>query len=507
MAEVGAHRRDRPAARVPVLLAVGVLVVAGVVLGRHGVGGPGKERPAATEPLAAPAAALSSSWFCAGATDQRGADAAGALVVTDAGAIPLEASVTLLASDGVSRDLRVQVAPGSRASVPETVPKGSPWIGASVTLDGGAATVEQQVTGPLGTVVTPCATSGSSHWYFANGATLVNASSELTLLNPYAATAIVDLSFTTNEGVEQPGAFQAITVPKESLVAVDLGSQLRRRSFIATSVSTTTGRVVAWKTDVVTPPTAHEPLLGTKAADAPDADPASPYPGVTLTLGSPTLSRSWEWPEGIVGPGAGDTYLVYDPGARAADVRLDVHLDEGTAEPFELAVEPGEVSSLNMASEARIPAGVGYSVDLESDVPVVAERAVVDAAPAKERGIGELVGASLPARTWVVGGGGVSATSDEQLAVANPSSAPAVVAVDGLAGARRSPLRGLSAVRVGPYGELVIDLATVAKTLDEPLVVTASRPVVVGRGLIGRGKATGVSLSLGVPLVADPVTP
>ena len=49
----------------------------------------------------------------------------------------------------------------------------------------------------------PARRSGTS----PTGATLINARTELSLLNPYPTDAVVDLSFTTNQGVEAPAGF------------------------------------------------------------------------------------------------------------------------------------------------------------------------------------------------------------------------------------------------------------------------------------------------------------
>ena len=112
------------------------------------------------------------------------------------------------------------------------------------------------MNGPLGRSSTPCATAGSSQWYFATGATLINASVAMSLLNPYPTDAVVDLSFTTDQGVEAaPSSSRGWSCPPDGLIAVNLGDHLRRRQFIATTVTARSGRLVAWKTDVVTPPT------------------------------------------------------------------------------------------------------------------------------------------------------------------------------------------------------------------------------------------------------------
>ncbi len=219
-------------------------------------------------------------------------------MIANSGAAAVPGVVTLVPSSGRAVRIPVTIPAQGRKVIAEDVRQGSPWIGAIVDIEAGGVAVQQEVSGPLGNSSAPCATAGSSQWYFAAGATLVNAQVGLSLLNPYSTDAIVDLSFTTNQGVEAPEEFQGLIVPPDGLIAVNLGDHLRRRQFIATTVTARSGRLVAWKTDVVTPPTSSEVLLGTAAADGPLSDPAAPIPGVTLTLGVPDTATSWTWAGG-----------------------------------------------------------------------------------------------------------------------------------------------------------------------------------------------------------------
>ena len=482
------------------MLAAGLLI--GLVLG----GPAGPARPARYVPLggsvAAPADALSSSWYCAGATDDRGGAASGRLVLTNASGRSLEAHVSIVSDGAARRAEEVSVAPRAAVTVPETVAGGAPWVAAIVSLDGGSVTVEQETSGPLGPTAEPCATTVSASWYFAAGETLVNANSTISLLDPTAAPAIVDLAFTTDEGREQPGAFQGIVVPAGGLVEVSLRSQLRRRSTIATTVTATSGAVVAWKTDVVARPAKGAVILGTAAARAPLADPASPYVGVSEVAGAPAASTRWWWPEGITGRGRVEQYEVYNPGARTARVALTVALEQGSAEPFDLTVGPGQVATLATSTAARIPNGVAYGASLRSldGVPVVAEQTATEAAPASGRGSTEVVGATTPARRWLVAVTSVGWDHEATLTVAGVSGRPASVRIYELERGRALPVPGLSVLHLDGRAPLVVDLARLSSRITGPLVVEASRRVVVARQLLGTGRTGGVTASLGVPL-------
>jgi hypothetical protein len=503
---VSEHRSRSTITRLPVVGAIAVLLTVGLVVG-HG-GSPHAPVPVAFSadgPRAAPGAALSSTWLCAGATGTRDGVAPGRLVVTNAGAHAVTATVTILGTNNAVRHVTTQVGPYSRQFVAETVPGQAAWTGAIVDLDGGDVTVEQILSGALGTTASPCATAGSTNWYFSSGATLVNATSTITLLNPYPSAAIVDLGFTTDQGQEAPQQFSGIVVPAGHLVSVDLGSHLRRRSAIATSVTATYGRIVAWKTDIVTPPRHGSPIVGTRAARRPDADPASPVVGVTALLGAPTAQTTWRWPEGTTADGTGEQYVVYNPGTRTADVALAVKLDESTAsaEPFDLTLGPQETTTIATGQEARIPSGSGYSVTLTSTdgVPVVAERVVSQTAPAVYRGIGEMLGSAQTATRWLVGAGSVSRHLDEVIAVSNPGRTAVTVRLRSLDNGHLSAPAGVpSSQRIPAGGRVSVDLGLPTGSLRTAVLVQAGGPVVVERDLYGRRGTPGVSISLAVPL-------
>ena len=144
----------------------------------------------------------------------------------------------------------MSVPAGGTISLREQLP-GGPWAGAVVTFYGGMAAVTQLVATKQGIASQPCASAVSPRWYFPDGAALRNATDEISLLNPYSADAIADLSFTTELGQEEPAAFEGVVVPARGLAVVDLGSHLRRRQHIAVSVTTRKGQIVAFQTELV----------------------------------------------------------------------------------------------------------------------------------------------------------------------------------------------------------------------------------------------------------------
>jgi hypothetical protein len=425
-------------------------------------------------------------------------------VVANSGSTAASAVVTLIPNRGPKRTISIGISPHGATHVAEAVPHGAPWIGGIVDVDAGAVAVEQVVNGPLGLSAAPCATSGSSHWYFATGITLVNAGVEISLLNPYPTDSIVDLSFSTDQGIESPQDFQGLDVPGGGVLNVDLGSHLRRRKFIATTVTARTGSVVAWKTEWAHPPARGAVLFGTPAANNPLADPAWPIPGITVTLGSPSAGTTWAWPDGLAGNGLDERYVVYNPGPTTASVRLSLGLDQGAAEPFDLSVGPYQVVPVISSQQARIPSGVAHSAVLRSlnGVAVVAERVVVAAPSGSSQarsGLGEIFGGRVTAARWLVPAAVADPHHDGVVILYNPGAQSVSATVDALTRGGQIQISGPAPIPVGPGRRVELQL-TEKRSVNEPLVVSASGMIYVESDTYGRAKTGGLSLSFGVPL-------
>jgi hypothetical protein len=521
---LGPPRRTGPSSgRFRIIAVIAALLILGGLIDRTSPGSNGGAAAAVPPgPVAAPAGAQSSSWFCAGATDgatgaSSGSSGAGSsapagdapaqLAIANTNAAALTATVTLIPVSGTSirpATSTVSVPARSRTTVPESLPGGPSFIGADVTLHGGAASVDQEITSPLGPSVSPCATSGSRTWYFTDGRTAVNASDVITLFNPYPIDSIVDLTFTTDQGLEAPGEFQALDVPANGLIDVDLGTHLRRRSSIATVVTARSGHVVAWQTRAVTAVPSGTPVLAADgSAPAGAIDPASPVPGVDVSLGAPQPATSWVWPDGIAGNGVDEEYDIYNPGPGTAQVQLALDLDQGTAEPFTLTIGAEQVSTVISDEQARVPAGVTHSAVVRSTngVPVVATREVAASSPSPHVGLGSLLGEQQAAPSWLFAGGSVTSSVDESLVLYNPGDQAVRASVDGLSGGPSTALPGLSAVLVGPGARVAVDLGSHQPSLASAFTVQASGPLYAERDLLGTSdRDPGYGLGAGVPL-------
>jgi Family of unknown function (DUF5719) len=448
-----------------VLAALTSVLVAGLALDGTGAVGGSAQAAELQGPSEAPAIALSSSWFCAGATVSNGGAAPGELVFSNAGSESVTGSVRLVSHSGRREDLSVTVAAGATSTLEEQFPSahggpGAPWVGALVTLYGGTASVSQLVRAPEGVSSQPCASSAATNWYFVDGETLRNATEEISLLNPYPEVAIADLSFTTEYGQEQPVVFEGVVVPPDGLTVLNLGSHLRRRTRIAVSVSVRTGQVVAFQTELVTPPPPGAPLVGSNGG----LNPAAPIAGATLTLGSSEPSTSWWWPEGADGGGLTENYVFYNPGGRAATLSLSLisqGAGGGLGSATELTVGPYATATVTTNGQPWALPGIAYAAHLASTngVPVVAERSLVGSSPSPERGLGVLLGQDQPANGWLLPGSPALAVSEMARAPAAPVPLLPQALLARVSGLVDQAIAGLAAVTMAaqPSGQLWLE--------------------------------------------------
>lgn len=451
--------------RTPVLLAVAAMLAAGGVADRTWPAGRSVAVSAggrALMPSAAPAGALSSSWFCVGASAGLGSTADGVVEVANPTDHTASGTVTVVPVSGRAGTAPVKVAPMSVTSVVLRDIVQAPWAAATVDLDSGQVVAELVVTGAADTDATPCSSRASDRWHFADGVTAKDANLELSLFNPFAEDAIVDLSFGTDQGRAAPAAFRPIVVPAGTLVVRDIGEHVRRREAIATEVSVRTGRVIAAQTQTRT---------------------AAGKAGLSVSVGAPSLGAVWYFPVGVVTDGINEHYAVSNPGRREVTVLFQMILDQGVAEDFERTVPAGGRLDVVLNEEVGVPRGVGHSTSVHSldGIPVVVSRTVEVVPPAATAGRADTVGIRRAATRWLFAAGGPTDTTSEWLVVANVGPAAARVSVTGLGGGGGLPIDGLQGLAIGPGKRLSLHLNAHVSRQSLPVVVSATVPVVVER--------------------------
>ena len=470
-------RRTR---RAPALAVLAAVLVAGGLADRRA--GPDATLSAdaisSQVPVAAPASARSSAWYCPG-VPVSGALGEGSVVVANTGGRRLTGTVTVFPDRGESRRTPIAVGPSSRTSVRLTDVVSSPFASALIELDGGEAVAEAVVTGAMGDSVSPCASSPSASWYFAEGVTTRDASEVLLALNPFPDDAVVDVVFSTEEGIVTPQALTGLLVRGQALTSINVGDFVQRRESVSISLVARTGRLVVGRVQT------FDGSIGRK--------------GISVALGAAAPGPVWYFPEGIVVDGQSERFHVYNPGRTEAQVEMSLALESGEAEPLRLTVPRESRLTVVAAEESRIPKGVAHAVTVRSlqGPEVVVERTIDGAAPSLRTGVSIALGARLPARRWATAAGAADDTVDQWVVVQNPGERPASVTLSVLADG--SPLLVGTAIVVPPGKRRAFHVNTSLKRATAPVLVISSEAVIVERDLY-RLKGLGLGMGAAIPL-------
>jgi len=336
----------------------------------------------------------------------------------------------------------------------------SGFVAAAVVLDGGGVAVSEVVQSPLGWGTAPCAPSTAPDWYFAHGATAVGGGLVLSLFNPAATDAVVNVSLVSSTaGFVSPAAYQGIDIPPGALVTENIGDHAPDDPAVATEVSALSGGVVATELQ----------STGTPGNG-----------GVSLTLGSPATAPEWVFPQSTGIPGGTVAFHVLNPTARPAVVSVAVGLSQGAgAEPLTMHVPAQSLATLTAENVTRIPAGSPYALDFRSSgAGIVVSREVTapSGSPAGTPEVGDVTGVPGGSRNWLLPGIVAPGSQAWALAVVDLGRHPAAVRFTAPSG---HAIAGQSVRTVEPGSPLVLGPSPGVPFANAPFEVRADQPVAV----------------------------
>ena len=471
--------------RAPALVFVVVALVGLAIAGANGHG----DEPASIGravgvalPEVDPAAAVNSTWYCPVGTATRGGLANLSVVIANVGDEDRAGVVTWIPSTGEGREVvPVKVPPDQSVTLRATDVVNAPAVSALVELDGGGVAVEHSVSGGRGSAVAPCASAASTHWYFANGITERDSNQVLGLFNPFPDDAVVDLSFATDEGRDEPRALQGLPIAAGTTSVIKVQDFVRRRAVTAVSVVARTGRLIVNRIQT------FDSVLGRS--------------GISLALGAPELSQQWYFPDGLYQAGLAEGWHIYNPTGSELEATVEVVPATGDApEPLDLSIDPHGQQVVDPGAAKLVGAGVPHATTIRSlnGVPFVAERSVDARSPAPRRGWSSALGSPVRARRWVFPAGEATERTDEWIVVQNPGATAVHVSIAALVLGARLPIEDLQDLRIAPAGRIALRLGDHISRTPLPVIVTADGPVVAERDAYGVFR-TGLSTIIGIP--------
>ena len=491
----GAERR-RPATarsvwRWPIVVIVLLAAIAGLAVQRHRDDQPPAPAPADTAgllPVASSADALGSTWYCAGGTATGTKEGAAEQTVQIANGADqnVTATVTVVPSEGKPVTKTLEVAARGRADLVVSSVVKAAFASAVVEIPGGQVAVSHLLEGPTGKTMAACSSSPSANWYIPAGTSRAGTRQLLAVLNPFPSEAVVGVTFETDVGARTPQKLEAIVVPGQRVVMLDISAVVTLRTQIATTVNVRSGRVVVDQIQI---------------ADGANGTVAS----LAVTPAAPQASPVWWFADGPAGEGLTTTMVVQNPSDDTAEVQLQIRLDgadvNGSVTPFEVSIPGHQYHEIDVSGAGRVPQGVGYTAAAVSTngVPIVAERVVSAAAPAAPVGLTIALASPVMATNWLVPVASAPYLSSTTVVVTNPSATEAVtVTVSTIGGGAVEPVANGAGVTIAPGARGGFEVPAGAKAAELAVNVEADGDVLVeARTLFVTG---GLAAPLGVPV-------
>ncbi|MBG02150.1 MAG: hypothetical protein CL470_07765 [Acidimicrobiaceae bacterium] len=279
----------------------------------------------------------------------------------------------------------------------------------------GNLVVEHHVTGATGESQSNCQTDAADEWYFASGTTRDGSREIISIFNPFADSAVIDMTFVADGRVRRPDAFSGLVIPPRSLLPIDITGAVTLADVLSTSIKARNGRVVAERLMMF-------------------GDEFSPN-GLNIETGTPSLAPIWVFPGGIDGS-ALSAIQIYNPSEiEEANVDIEIYSDfaySSFIEPVSLTVSPASTETVVLGGEepitvsraafaltSRIPLGAPHWLVVRSinGLPVASERFVLsDGSFPQTTSSGFGIDVAATSHTFISKGG------DEQIAIAHPSN-------------------------------------------------------------------------------------
>lgn len=479
--------------RIGIFLLV-VAAVGGVVLVERRPTGAREGAAVANDPLSAlpqvpEGRRISSSWFCPGAAGGDGVTNAH-VNITNPGETDLLASVTFMSAEPAVQ-IPVLVKPRSRQSVEFLRGATVGVVVPHVELVGTTGTVEQQLDFPGGDVTSQCVPDTSSTWYFADGFTAEGSKERIVVTNPYPDPAVIDVTFTTRDGLRKPANLQGLVIaPRsaKSLSMADVGAHDEPR--LAVTVRATTGRVVASRVQ-------HYLGLGRL--------------GYSTTVGNPKPLGQWWFTSGRSGAQVEELLIVHNPGDTDSTVQvtffgegitngLPVDEKNVAATPTqEISVPAGRIVAINTAQVADLPKGDHAMVVSVLDGPdVVAEHVLSQQTDsgsftAVTNGLAD----GLVSHAWRLPSGLVGGALNA-VSVLNTTAAEGTFSVSAFGPGGKVAIPGLETVAIGPAS--VVSLNVPPDVPDGEVIIESTVSVVVQRRMSRNHGLVGFTIVSGLPV-------
>jgi hypothetical protein len=347
----------------------------------------------------------------------------------------------------------------------------------SVESDGGGIGVAESIVGgrtiggPV-LVSSPCSLGAAAQGYIAAGSTYLLSNVRLSLYNPDATPAVVNVSVSTGSAMTAPSAFQGLVVPATGLAVLDLRRWVPQRSSVAVTATAVSGDVVVGALE-----STRASVAVASFSKAERRIKHLRLIGTSLLVGPEYGLGHWSFALGPSSRRISSTFSVFNPGSRSVLVSVAPPGRTGAAAALSAEVPGGGVVDF------ATPIGVGgaapgtVTVSAHGNAPIVVARLSTRIGEAALEELSGTAGTAGPRDDWLLPGAVVTARFGDVLTLANPGTRPAIVTVIELVSRPGATVRlGVVALRAG--AEVALDLGSVLS--DAPafaVELSATRPI------------------------------
>lgn len=481
------HARRRSILGVGVTVALLVLVNSLVHQTRVEAVGDGY---AASPPLSVVQLSEPSDWLCPGPLPVgKGKESSRISIVNGARSVVIVlATISRVeyphgSSAGTESTSRIQLDVRARSQSVLPLPAVGPAGFAAVALEaeaGGIGVSESVIDGSskAGVVLlsSVCSNAVSSQGYLPTGSTLDTSDVLVSLYDPDATPAVVNLSVSTGASLTSPAPFQGVVVPPAGLVVLDLARWAPQISSLGVAATAVSGAVVLGALE-----STSQTLDVASGSGTSHRIRAVHFTGGSLLVGPGRGFGAWVFAGGPEGRGATTTYDVFNPGSKAVMVSVAPPGRSGAAAALTADVAPGGVVDFAtpVAPGRRLLPGP-VTISAVGAMPVVAARVTTLAVKPTLDDVNAVPGTGGPSEEWLVPGSSVARRVGVVVTLANP---------------------GVRATTVS-----VVELADLAVGSDEHQVVelpAGSQVAVHFRSYRNGSSAFAVKVSAAAPILVD----
>lgn len=322
--------------------------------------------------------AQSTALYCTGLTDAAGG-ASGEIIFLNTARAPRLIQATVVSDTGQHATSTLDV-PGhaTRSLTPGSLAGNDFAVWAVV---GGGGVVADVLTSD-GEAQVPCRSAGVGSWYGAGFSTAVGSTAVISLFNPTATPAVVNLVTYSPSGYDAPAPYQGLSVAGHGVTTINLGRQIVNTSDVGVGVEVLRGSV-----DVV----------GVQRSGA----------VASFNAGAPTR-RSFVFPDVTTSQGAVAQLLFANPSDASVTVTADVSLGSYTIPAQTVVIGARATGAIDITPNSAIPAEGYATVTARATGPVTAALATgvsggvalsAPSEPADELVVSDLAGRGFDATT------------------------------------------------------------------------------------------------------------